>query len=100
MTFTLLQSQNAVSELARCGGAGGEAHSQEQPDSDLHRPAGAGQAQRACHWREGGTQAGLLPLLEHQTLLHQVLLPAAAPHLRLTKLDDHSGFVYSTAPQL
>ena len=52
--------------------AGGEAHSQEQLDSDVHRPAGAGQAQRACDRREGGTQAGLLPSLEHQAILHKV----------------------------
>ncbi len=59
--------------LLQC--AGGEAHSQEQLDGDLHGPAGAGQAQRACDRGEGGAQAGLLPLLEHQALLHQVSPP-------------------------
>lgn len=52
--------------------SGGEAHPQKQLDGDLHRPAGASQAQRTCHRGKGGAQTGFLPLLEYQALLHQV----------------------------
>ena len=83
--------------LLQC--AGGEAHPQEQLDGDLHGPAGAGQAQRACDWGEGGSQAGLLPLLEYQALLHQVS-PTPPAYTFVTKLAllHQIGHVSPTPP--